>query len=155
MTRVKERQVSSGFTLIEVLLVIAILAILAAIVIVAINPAKQFAEAQNAQRRSDVRSIIEAVHQYAVDNYGSYPGDIVSGTDCETDGANICKEGVSCEGVNIDALLVEQKYLTTIPADPTVGTDQITGYKIFENGNGRIGVCAPAAYGDVEIGVLQ
>ncbi len=147
---------ASGFTLIEVLLVIAILAILAAVVIVAINPAKQFGEAQNAQRRSDVRSILDAVHQYSIDNFGSLPSDsIPSGSACSTDGAEICVSGAACTGVSLDDLIDEELYLTDIPTDPTAASDLGTGYYIFENGNGRIGVCAPSAYGDVDISVIR
>lgn len=145
-----------GFTLIEVLLVIAILAILAAVVIVAINPAKQFGEAQNAQRRSDVRSILDAVHQYSIDNYGTLPSEsIPTGTTCVDDGAAICQSAVSCDGVNLDELLIDEKYLTDIPGDPATADDQITAYKIFQNTNGRVGVCAPSAYGEADISVIR
>ena len=62
-----------GFTLIELLLVISIIGVLAAVVIVAINPSRQFAQARNAERRSDVKNILEAVQQYAIDNKGNPP----------------------------------------------------------------------------------
>ncbi len=148
--------VRSGFTLIEVLLVIAILAILAAVVIVAINPAKQFGEAQNAQRRSDVRSILDAVHQYSIDNYGSLPADnIPSGNVCNSDGMEICVVGAACGGVVLDDLTTDGTYLTALPSDPTEATDMSTGYYIFQNANGRIGVCAPSAYNDADISVTR
>jgi prepilin-type N-terminal cleavage/methylation domain-containing protein len=151
-----ERDIKKGFTLIEVLLVIAILAILAAVVIVAINPAKQFGEAQNAQRRSDVRAILDAVHQYSIDNYGSLPSEeIPAGSSCIDDGAEICLPNISCDGVSLDALVSDAVYLTNIPTDPSSATDVGSGYYIFQNGSGRIGVCAPTSYGDVDISVVN
>ncbi len=141
---------TQGFTLIEVLLVIAILAILAAVVIVAINPGKQFSEAQDAQRRSDIRSILDAVHQYAIDNQGTYPGDIPTGASCIEDGLDICKVGFSCDGIRIDDLITDEKYLTNIPSDPAESTDQGTSYRIIKTPGGRISVCAPFAYTEDE-----
>ena len=137
-----------GFTLIEILLVIAILAILAAVIIIAINPAKQFGEAQNTQRRSDVRAILDAVHQYSIDNDGALPEEITEGSVCLDEGENICIPDMSCDGVHIDELVLDQKYLTAIPEDPTASDGQGTGYFIVKTVSGRVSVCAPSAYDD-------
>ena len=65
---------NKGFTLLEILLVIAAIGILAAIVLVAINPNRQISQARNAQRRSDVNTIYKAIEQYLIDT-GSYMQD--------------------------------------------------------------------------------
>ena len=61
-----------AFTLIELLLAMGVISALAAIVIVAINPTHQFAQARNTQRRSDVKSILEAVDQHALDHDSNF-----------------------------------------------------------------------------------
>jgi len=53
-----------GFTLVELLIVIGILAVLMAITIIAINPVQQLQNSRNAQRQSDVASILDSVSQY-------------------------------------------------------------------------------------------
>ena len=66
------RKRQAGFTLIEILVVIGIIAILAAIVIIAINPARQFAQARDTQRRNDVTALLNSIGQYMADNDGLF-----------------------------------------------------------------------------------
>ena len=61
-----------SFTLIELLIVIAILGILAAAVLVAINPGKRMGQARDAQRKNDLGQLKNALETYNV-VYGSYP----------------------------------------------------------------------------------
>lgn len=130
-----------GFTLLEVLLVIAIIAILAGIVIIAINPAKQLADARNAQRWSDVTTIINAVYQYAIDHDGDLPGSIENAPE------EICRsEASSCVGLtNLDALTDDEKYLIAIPYDPNGYSTNGAGYEIEKTSDDRIVVTAPDA----------
>src|SRR5260370_35341077 len=62
-----------GFTLIELLVVIGILAILMGIVLIAINPAAQFAQANNTSRTNAVGQVLNAIGQYEADNHGQLP----------------------------------------------------------------------------------
>ena len=123
-----------GFTLMELLIVIGIIAILAAIVIIAINPARQLALSRNAQRESNVNTILNAVHQQALDNKGvvlaAIPG-------CDTPG------NVGTGDVNLTALT--PTYLAAIPTDPTDGTDADTKYTICKTAENRVTVAAPNA----------
>src|SRR3954469_2026452 len=68
---VRKLSTQKGFTLIELLVVIGILAVLLAITLIAINPAKQFSQANNTKRQSDVNAILNAINQYAADNKGN------------------------------------------------------------------------------------
>src|SRR5258706_5411176 len=97
---------NKGFTLIELLVVIGILAVLLAITLIAINPAKQFSQANNTKRRSDVNAILNAIDQYAADNSGTLPGGITAtSTTISTTGANLCASLVT-------------KYIAALPVDP-------------------------------------
>src|SRR5260221_13434967 len=70
------KKAQKGFTLIELLVVIGILAILLAIVLIAINPARQFASANNTKRESDVNAILNGINQYMADNHGGLPANM-------------------------------------------------------------------------------
>src|SRR3990170_2485460 len=106
---------TKGFTLIELLVVIGVLTILLAIVLVAINPARQFSQANDTQRRSDVNAILNAIHQYGADNKGALPTGITTTVKTIT-------STVGAGNVDLCTLLVPL-YLADIPIDPTTGTE--------------------------------
>lgn len=136
---------NQGFTLLEILLVVAAIAILAGIVIVAINPGKQLADTRNAQRRIDVATILNAVYQYYIDD-GNLPSGIT------TTAAEICIGGTAtttCTGdglIPLNELVANERYLVDIPVDPN-GTCETNGvcYEIVKTANNRITVTAPDA----------
>lgn len=135
-----------GFTLIELLVVIGILAVLLAITLIAINPARQFSQANDTKRASDVNAILNAIDQYAADNKGTLPGTI------PTTAAVI---GSSTGQVDLCTSLVT-KYLAALPVDPLTnnGTPvsscaQVGGYNtnytvVKSAADNRITVAAPA-----------
>lgn len=149
-TKIKQQR-QAGFTLLEVLLVVAIIAILAGIVIIAINPGKNLGDTRNAQRSADVNTIINGTYQYLLDNNGSLPGaGALGGSAISTTATEICATGsASCTGlVDLTALTTSGKYLVAIPKDPQCATSCATngtGYKIAKDANGRLIVNAPAA----------
>jgi type IV pilus assembly protein PilA len=140
-----------GFTLIEILLVIALIAILAGIVIIAINPAKQLAEGRNAQRWSNTNTILNAIDQYALDNNGNLPSSI------GTTSTEICKtDAAACTGlIDLTILTTDEKYLTAIPMDPRYATGSGVGYNFYKTTNGRVSVSAPFAENGVSIILIR
>ncbi len=141
----KERGVSQmGFTLIEILIVIGIIAILAAVVLVAINPGRQFALANNTARSSDVNTTLNAINQYQSDKKGALPASIT------TTATEICKTGASsCTGlIDLSVLTASETYVPKLPIDPgcPTGCDANgTGYTVIKSTNNRITVAAPNA----------
>lgn len=141
---------SKGFTLLEILLVVAAIAILAGIVIIAINPSKQLADTRNAQRRVDVNTLLNATYQYAIDNNGTLPATIT------TTATAVCKTGGTCTGlIDLAVLTTSEKYLTSLPFDPSGSTANSTGYTIVKSANGRVTVAAPSAEQSAVISVTR
>ena len=114
-----------GFTLIEILVVIAILGILAVVTIVALNPVKRFQDARNSRRREDVNAILQAISVYSIDNEGAFP--TIGGAALQTltiaQGAATCGAAGACDATDLDGL---DPYISTIPNDPQ-GADYLVG----------------------------
>src|SRR3990167_6418989 len=89
MTKVK-KAIGGGFTLIELLVVIGIIGILAAVVIAAVNPGRQFAEARNTQRRADLYQLTNGIYQFAAEHNGNLPDTDGVDTTSNFPGAETC-----------------------------------------------------------------
>lgn len=149
---------SAGFTLIEILIVIGIIAILAAIVIVAINPAKQFAQARNTQRTANVNAILNAISQRAADNKGIFAGTFEIGgstyicglipSSQTTINTTMAANSTTDTG-NMGCLI--PTYMSAFPVDPTLPTPPSTGYEVSVSPTGRVQVCSPLAASEISI----
>ncbi|MFZ3074278.1 MAG: type II secretion system protein [Minisyncoccales bacterium] len=152
MQKQEKETANAGFTLIEILVVIGLIALLAAVVIVAINPARQFAQGRDAQRTSNLNSILNAVSQRIADNKGVFEGTFKGG-----DGVDyICgllpatttlvvadmASGTTTESAALKCLT--PTYIQALPVDPSGKyTGANTGYSIYkDSGSGRIHVIA-------------
>ncbi len=100
----------SGFTLVELLVVVAIIGVLAAVLIVGLNPLTQFKKARDARRKSNLREIKTGLELYYNVN-GLYPassgGQIVG-----------CGEPASACNWGSEWKRGDVVYMKTLPADP-------------------------------------
>lgn len=145
-----------GFTLIELIIVIAIIAVIAAAVFVALDPARRLHAGRNGTRWSDVTAVLQAVKQYQADNEGNLP---TTATAIDNDSATVqiigesvgaCAAVPACAGVTVAAANCGLNsldadlggYLPRLPRDPQ-GSANDTRY--FVNYNAATGIVTVGA----------
>lgn len=150
-----------GFTLIEILVVVALIAILTAITFIAINPAKNFADTRNAQRSSDVVQILNAVTQYTSES-GKSLDDFADIPVCTAVAPGYGATAIGTTALNVNLASLVPDFIVGIPVDPQitgggVGTAGDTGYTICTTSAtaGRVRITAPNAEVNKAISVLR
>ncbi len=128
-----KKYLSKGFTLVELLIVIALLGVIATIVIAAINPIEQANRAADAGMKADASQMVSAIERYYA-SHNDYPWNectgtgcspVVVGTDTEVDfvsadvaGYGLCTvTGKNCktqttQGTLIDSLELQTAFLS-------------------------------------------
>ncbi len=134
-----------GFTLIEILIVIGLIAVLAGVLVVALNPARQFAQARNSQRYNNIDTVMGAIINNMTDNRGLFTcaaGAIPAVATTMASGAG---------NYDIGPCLVPT-YASQLPVDPSAAgahwtstADYNTGYTILLGADGRVTLNAPSA----------
>ncbi len=138
----KNIHMKRGFTLIEILVVIGIIAVLAAVVLVAINPSRQFKLARDSQRVSNVNALLNTISQ----NIAEHKGVFYCGTSplALPTTPTIVRSATSSGGIDL-APCVVPAYISTLPFDPSAPGarftslgDYDTQYVIYQDAQGRV-----------------
>ena len=136
------KKVSRGFTLLELLIVIAILAILAAVVIIVLNPAQTLAQARDSQRLSDLATLKSAISLY-----------LTTKTNPDLDDATaVCFQNPA-NGAAAAQIAYSKDTVTTCPdvtSNPLEGADVTTGGTAVFNATDNCFTVATASLSNVD-----
>lgn len=119
-----------GFTIVEMLLIIAIIGILATIVMMTVNPPKQIKKAENVRHVSGQQAVRDAVEQYYLDTDAN-PNDAQLPTGFGQ-AMPICAAGVTADPTCVNMDLLAPTYIAAIPRDPTEPNPNYSGFKIYK-----------------------
>jgi len=148
-----------GFTLIEILLVVAILSILLVVVFASLNPAQRLQDTRNARRWNDVNQILTALHECIIDNDLATCGltnplALSQIGSCTGTGATPTCTGAATDCLDLDADTDLDNYIASFPLDPGGATAANTEYAVQVT-NGILTVSACSAEGGEVVSVSR
>lgn len=144
-------QGKKGYTVFELLLVLVVIALLVLYMILRFQYINLLPLTRNSERKSEVQELMNALYQYDIDNK-EFPKGI------EEYPKDICRLHVEkdCQGLlYLQDLVNDQRYLVSLPIDPSVNQGITTGYQIQRTAEGRIIVSAPLAENDEVIKIIR
>ena len=136
---------NKAFSLIELIIAIAIISIVATFAFVAVSPVKRTNEAKDGRRLVEARSILKAIEKYAIDNNSLPPS--IAGLDNDvayvitaTSTAGLLSCDVSGDDNSAEEVYIGTElaaYLSSIPIDPDINYPDVngTGYFVIKRSN--------------------
>jgi len=138
---------TKGFTMLEVLLVIAVGMVLISVIIRAVDPATRLKQARDAKRKTDISILSNAITQYQ-SSHEEYPADVN-----ECDSSKGTAATCPANGTNWDinqglykAIVSDTQILKQLPTDPINNQDF---YYSYEPLNGTESPCNTEAHSKV------
>jgi prepilin-type N-terminal cleavage/methylation domain-containing protein len=119
-----------GFTLVEVLVSMTIIAVLFLVVLIALDPIYNFAEARNARRWSHINSLNNAIYGYIVDTNAFPPGISEQEKQIGTAITGCSDDCVGAEDACLDLFPDLDAYMEFFPVDPSYGSPGQTKYSV-------------------------
>lgn len=104
-----------GFTIVELMVGMAILSVLLGITLAAVNPLEQFAKTRDTKRRADVEALANAIQQHIATQKGVIPEELTTSN-----------QEIATGEVDLCEALIPQ-YISALPQDPS----QNNGAKIL------------------------
>lgn len=164
---------TSGFTLLELIIVIAVLGVLATVLLLALNPLQQFARGRDTGRISTVTQLGRAMEAYGASRNGDYPDEsatwitdlVGAGEISVVPGAtaysiagiaacssfvqsNICYDATS--GIGAAPIIIYARLEATANISRCAATQW--AYAVFSTADGRAGIVCTAASGVPALG---
>ncbi len=141
---------SGYFLLLEIMPTVSILAAIAMIVILALNPRKQFESARNTRRQGDLYLIADALSSHAHESGRA----LISSIPVSPNAAlEICSGPPATGCLSLESLL--GIYLDTIPRDPLAPDSGHTRYFLLRLSESSVTVSAPDTepdtLGDIQV----
>lgn len=139
-----QKNKQTGFTLVEMLVVIALIALLATAVLVSVNPARQFKFARDTERKAHMATILNAIGQNMAEHGGKLVCGSASSYSFPPTLAVIASSSSDPDAFDLAPCLVPT-YLIKIPVDPSASgthyisaSDYNSGYRITEDSLGHV-----------------